>query len=222
MLARAEAWIAAARLRGCPLAPALADMTGSLAAATLRLTTRRFTGADFESLTLATISDDQGLLRSVTLIGLPAGLRPVLGVDLIGFGGALSLVAVDLSPTDRGVWERTAAAALQRLHAAVDEHVTPRKWPGFAHEVFSPRALIAGVRRGAEAPVLAAIADFVAGLPADDDEQADPGRLAQAREQARAWRRAELANRKEHDALTRIFGAARAEAYLELLFGAPS
>ena len=32
-------------------------------------------------------------------------------------------------------------------------------------------------------------------------------------------RRAELANRREHDALARIFGEAAAAAYLELLFG---
>ena len=226
VLDAAGRWIAAAGMRPTPLPAALARMSGALAGARLELTTQRHVGGGLAALTLAAIADADGLLRSATLIGLPdpATLGPVLGVDLIAFGGALSLVAVDLSPTDLAHWHTRAAAELEALHLVVEGRVTPRKWPGFAEAVFSRRALIAGVKRGAEAPVLAAVAEFVAALapvfPAAT-RPPDAVRVAAAAERARAWRRAELANRREHDALARIFGEANAAAYLEQLFGDP-
>ncbi len=223
VLAAAEGWIAAAGLDRVALPGGLGELRGALGAATLQLGTRRHVGGGFAALTVAAIRDEQGLLRSATLIGLPepATLAPVLGVDLIGFGGALSLVAVDLSPTDDAAWSGRAAALLARLHAAVGDHVVPRRWPAFAAEVFSPRALIVGVRRGAEAQVLAAVAEFVADVAAvfRGPHTTEPSRVAAVAARVLAWRRAELANRREHDALARIFGAADAADYLELLFG---
>ncbi len=223
VLAAARRWIDGAGLDPVTLPGSLGALRGALGETSLRLLTRRYVGGGFGSLTVAAISDDEDRLRSATVIGLPdpATLAPVLGVDLIGFGGALSLVAVDLSPTDESAWAAQAGPLLARLHAAVAEHVVPRRWPAFAAEVFSSRALIAGVRRGEEAPVLAAVAEFVAevgevfaGAPITD-----PQRVAAAAARVVAWRRAELANRREHDALARIFGEADAAAYLELLFG---
>ncbi len=223
VLAAAEGWIAAARLDRVTLPGNLGELTGALGEATLQLSTRRHVGGGFAALTVASIRDEQGRLRSATLIGLPepATLAPVLGVDLIGFGGALSLVAVDLSPTDDEAWAGLAAPLLARLHAAVGEHVVARRWPAFAAEVFSLQALIVGVRRGAEAPVLAAVAEFVAEVAGvfSGPRTTEPGRIAAAAARVLAWRRAELANRREHDALARIFGQADAAAYLELLFG---
>ena len=223
VLAATRAWSATLGLRPAPLPAGLARMDGELRGAPLRLETRREQGGPFASLTCATICGADGGLCSVTVIGMPADGTggPVLGVDLIGLGGALSLVAVDLSPTDDQAWAERAGPLLGELHAAVAGHVVARRWPAFAAEVFSSRALIAGVRRGEEAAVLAAVARFVAevgevfaGPPATD-----PRRIAAAAARVVAWRRAELANRREHDALARIFGEAAAAAYLELLFG---
>lgn len=223
VLAAARRWIDRAGLEQVTLPGRLGALRGALGEASLQLLTRRYVGGGFGALTVAAISDDEDRLRSATVIGLPepAALAPVLGVDLIGFGGALSLVAVDLSPTDDQAWAAQAGPLLGRLHAAVAEHVVPRRWPAFAAAVFSSRALIAGVRRGEEAPVLAAVAEFVAevgevfaGAPVTD-----PQRTAAAAARVVAWRRAELANRREHDALARIFGEVDAAAYLELLFG---
>ncbi len=220
MLAAAEGW--AADMQALPLPAGLGELRGALGEVEVRLTTTRHRGGGCESLTIARITGADGLLRSATLIGqpTPASLGPVLGVDLIGFGGALSLVAVDLAPTDACAWDARAAGLLHALHAAVAGLVVPRRWPGFAHEVFSPQALIAGVRRGDEAPVLAAIAAFVAEVPAVYAESVTDGeRIAAALARSAAWRRAELANRREHDALARIFGPAVAGEYLDLLFG---
>ena len=146
---------------------------------------------------------------------------PIVGVDLIGLAGALSLVAVDLAPTDDAAWQTHAAAMLTALHASVESRVVPRRRPSFADEVFSPRALIAGVRRGAELAVLDAVASFVEHAlgrwPAP--LALAPERAAAASDRVDAWCRAELRNRREHDALTRLFGAAPATAYLDMLFG---
>jgi hypothetical protein len=223
VLAAAQGWIDAANLDRVALPGGLGELQGALGEATLQLSTRRHVGGGFAALTVASIRDDQGRLRSATLIGLPepATLAPVLGVDLIGFGGALSLVAVDLSPTDDAAWAGQAAPLLARLHAAVGDHGVPRRWPAFAAEVFSSQALIVGVRRGAEEPVLAAVAEFVADVAAvfGEPRTTQPERVAAVAARVVAWRRAELANRREHDALARIFGQAAAADYLEMLFG---
>jgi len=221
VLAAIEAWIGpefAAR----PLPAGLDSLAGSHADAALRLDTRRWRGGGFSALTVATIRDATGRLCSVTIIGLPAAgeLGPIVGLDLIGLGGALSLIAVDLAPTDRDTWAACAVAPLTALHAAVAPHVVPRRWPSFADEVFSPHALIAGVRRGAELEALGAVADFVARARPPAATAAEPERAAAATARAAAWCQAELRNRRENVALTRIFGADPAAAYLDLLFGA--
>ncbi len=218
VLAAIEAWIARHALTVCPLPEQLGALVGAHAGAALHLDTRRWRGAGFAAFTVATIRAATGHLRSVTIIGLPAAnaLGPIVGVDLIGLGGALSLVAVDLAPTDVATWETDAAASLAELHAAVADSVVPRRWPDFASEVFSPRALIAGVRRGAEPGVLAAVASFIARIPTPP---IDPTAGPAASERVSAWCRAELRNRREHDALTRLFGADPATAYTDLLFG---
>lgn len=225
VLAATRAWSATLGLRPAPLPGELARMDGELRGAPLRLETRREQGGPFASLTCATICGADGGLCSVTVIGMPADGSggPVLGVDLIGLAGALSLVAVDLAPIDDPRWEERAAAPLVELHAAIGDGVVARRVPSFAQGVFSPRALIVGAQRGAEAPLLAAVRDFIARLPEvyAEGPMLAPARAAAARERVAAWCRAELCNRREHDALARIFGAGPAAAYLEQLFTAP-
>lgn len=223
VLAAAQAWSSGMSLRPKPLPAGLQSLAGELRGTPLRMTTRREQGGPFTTLTCSTICGPDGAPCCVTLIGLPAAGMPVpvLGIDLIGLGGALSLVAVDLAPIDRPFWELRAAAPLAALHTALGERVVARRWPGFAEEVFSPQAVIVGVRRGAEAEVLTAVADFVARLPAvyAPGPSLPSARREAADERARAWRRAELRNRREHDALTRMFGAEPATAFLAALFG---
>lgn len=223
VLAVAERAIAAAGLVPCALPGGLGVLVGTHAGDPLHMHTRRWRGPDFAALTVATIADATQQLRSVTIIGMPAAgtSAPIVGVDLIGLAGALSLVAVDLAPTDDAAWQTHAAAMLTALHASVESRVVPRRRPSFADEVFSPRALIAGVRRGAELAVLDAVASFVEHAlgrwPAP--LALAPERAAAASDRVDAWCRAELRNRREHDALTRLFGAAPATAYLDMLFG---
>ena len=214
-------------LAPCPVPLQLRTIVGSHQGGPLRLETRRWRGAGFAALTMATIRDASDDLCSLTIIGLPATgtPTPILGVDLIGLGGALSLIAVDLAPTDDASWRAIAVSPLTALHAAVAACVVPRRWPSFAAEVFSPHALIAGVRRGSELEVLGAVADFVeramdAWAPRAVLEVIEAERAAAADARVSAWCRAELRNRREHDALTRLFGEAPAASYLDMLFGA--
>lgn len=186
----------------------------------LVMRTRRWAGPRWSALTVATIEDADGALCTATVIGLPtATLLPIVGVDLIALGGALSLLAVDLAPTDMSFWEARCAPRLERLQRAAHEVTTPRRWPGFAAASFSRLALIAGARRGGEGPALAAVAAFLRTLPeAFEEPEGEPGRVAAAQAQVRAWLRAERQNRKEQEALSRLFGRETAEAYLGEVF----
>lgn len=219
VVAAAGRWVDALGLAARPLPGALAELRAAQRPLTMR--TRRWTGGAFAALTIAEIEDDAGALCTATVIGLPAAgtLAPVVGVDLIALGGALSLVAVDLTPADPEFWRVHCEPRLAAMHAAVGEAAVPRRWPGFAVESFSPRALIAGARRGGEEQVLAAVAGLLRGLPAVLAEaEGEPERAAAAAERVRGWLAAERRNRKEQEALARLFGAEAAEAYLGEVF----
>lgn len=214
----AEALAAALDLAPQDVPAELRRLPGDLRGAPIALHTRRLAGARW-ALTLAEITAADGALIAFTAIGLPAGApAPILGVDLVAVQGALSLVAVDLAPTDDEAWS-AAEPALVRLHHATAELVVPRRRPEFADEVFSPRALIAGARRGREAAALAAVAAFLREVaPIVAATTATPTVHRAADERRRRWCLAERRNRREHDALARMFGAGPASSYSEFLF----
>lgn len=212
----------------------LADARGHMAGRALRLRTRRSAGGGWESLTLAEMTDEHGRMQTLTVIGLPAhgSELPILGVDLIGLRGSLSLIALDLSPTDAQLYTAVWAPLLSELHAQLrvlpGEPVIPRKRPEFAAHSFSPLALIAGVRSGGEHMITAPFCCFVQRLGAQLGRQGalagnglDPERASLATERARRWCLAERQNRREQSALAAIFGAEFAQRYLDgFLFGA--
>lgn len=179
---------------------------------------RRSAGAAFSSFTVATIAELEGPLCAVTIVGMPhaGSCAPIVGLDLVALGGALSLIAVDLAPTDEARWMLGAGPALEQLHLAIEGSVVHRRWPEFALEVFSTRALLAGARRGREGEALQAVAGFVEGLAPLYAETS--ARTLEAGARAARWRAAERRNRREHDALARIFGEGPAAALIDLLF----
>lgn len=219
--AAGEALVASLGLRPLAVPDGLHELEGTLRGAPVRLRTRRFSGGALAALTLAEIAEVGGPLRAVTMIGMPGAgtLAPILGIDLVALGGALSLVAVDLAPTDEMLWATLAAPLLERLQQVSAGRTVARRWPEFAVEVFSPRALLAGARRGREAAVLADVAWFVSALRRLywDRRASVPARQAEAEARRRRWCVAERRNRREHDALAQMFGVARAGAYLDLL-----
>lgn len=226
-----SAWVDGAGLREQVVPAEFSHVSGSIGEQPVLLHTRRYAGDAIESLTLATISTVEasgtGRLCSATVIGLPGprSLLPVLGVDVVAIRGALSLVALDLAPLDDDFFTAHAAPILRevgRLGAALPV----RKRPEFADASFSPLALIAGARPGQEPAVVAATAHLLhasAALlgPAAHLDSGDRERAAAVQARNRAWRRAELQNRKEHNALARIFGAEFARRYGEEFLFAP-
>ena len=230
-----EAWIAGLGLGERAIPPEIARMPGRLGDQAVALVTRRFDGPGLESLTLAVIeteaSANAARLCSVTAIALPArgSLAPILGIDVIAIRGALSLVALDLAPTDPVLFDAQAAPILRDVqHTCAALPV--RKRPAFASATFSDLAIIVAARPGQESVVTAAAAQLLrssaplfSGAGAAPPAAPDPARAAAASARSLAWRRAELENRKEHDALARIFGAEPARRYAEdFLFAAPA
>lgn len=211
-------------LRSVALPPPLAIASGLLEGSVLTLRTQRYAGASGAALTLAAIATAKGRLCTLTVLGIPPQRAnwPVLGIDLIALRGTLALVAVDLAPLDPAFWQRCCAPLLQALRTRTQDAVVPRKRPAFTVETFSPLAVIAGARAGGEVAVCAAIAQFLkeTSMLLSGESRSAPSPSAQA---ARAsWFAAEKQNRKEHDALSRIFGPRFAAYYLdEFLFVPP-
>lgn len=232
-LARFQGWldvlfIQRLGLREVTIPHDLALAHGLLRGTPVSLRTRRFVGPGFSPLSIARIQTEQGQVCSLTVVGLPpadTGL-PILGMDLIALLGALSLVAVDLAPTDAHTWQADCEPVLLRLSQQTDSCLVPRKRPQFTVDTFSPRAVIAGARSGSEWSVFCALVEF---LQQTSDlwlrrvaREPQCGQAAQAAEACvQRWLAAEQQNRKEHNALAAIFGAAFAERYLnQFLFSA--
>lgn len=219
------------RLREQAVPLYLSELSGRIAERPVKMLTRRYSGAELASLTVAIITEDAGALgappplRSLTVIGLPrlGSPLPILGMDLIALGGTLSLIALDLAPTEPTFWEQHCRGVLDEVHALAGPMVVHRKRPEFASATFSSRALIAGARPGGVPSAIAAAGFLLAQgarlyAAADAPERVVSAPLVDSDSLAarqRAWLVAERHNRKEHDALSRIFGAETARKYLE-------
>lgn len=217
----------------------LACAAGMLRGQAVRMYTQRFSGSGFLSLTVARIETSPGRLCSLTVVGIPqpgAGL-PILGMDLIGLSGSLSLVAVDLAPTDAqgdaSTWHSDCAPLLRDLQRGTADALIPRKRPQFTVDTFSALSVIAGARNGTEEIVLRGLTTFVQQasdlwLRKQADCRAHGAETESPRSQAeldriRRWMLAEQSNRKEHNALSAIFGADFAARYLHgFLFDPPA
>lgn len=209
---------------------ALSFVQGQLRGQPVTMQTRRFAGHGLSAFTLATISDAAGALCSVTVIALPAAgsLLPILGIDVIAFGGSLQLVALDLAPLDADAFEVEAVPVLRHMHSLTQGQLIPRKRPEFAQETFSDLALIAAARPGQEgfaaAPAVYLLQSYttlvqqsIAQLSHPTSEHSQ--RAVRAYERNQNWRLAELRNRKEHNALAQLFSPEFAHRYLhEFLF----
>jgi hypothetical protein len=200
--------------------PDLSDLAGSVRGVDCVMRTRVFTGATWRRWLVAVIRTDDGRPASLTAIGFPASSqRPILGIDLIGFGGRLPLVAIDALPVlgADDALARTCAGELQTLRTALADWVVDRRRPEFATVGFSPDALIMGSRPGHESSVLHVLANALPALYASVCNASPTGHTDEDGACAAAivhWIAAERQNRREHDALARIFGEHAAERYL--------
>lgn len=221
------------------IAPDLAQVHGVLRGTAVAMSTQRYRGPGFQSLTIACIAESHGDptpaidtpaddASTLTVVGLPwpASGLPVLGMDLIALRGSLSLVAIDLAPTDPDTWQGHAAPILTRLREQVADVVVPRRLPAFTEGVFSPLSLIVAARPGTEPTLFAAIRQFVDDVAALWHRRCQASPIAlpttQTEPAITRWLAAERQNRKEHNALSQIFGEPFAQRYLHsFLFAAP-
>jgi hypothetical protein len=201
-------------------------LSGSTAESQITLNTQRFAGARYDSLTVATLATEDGRLCSLTVVGLPSqtSRAPILGVDLIALRGVFSLIAVDLAPLDDAYWQVHSAPLLSQLESDLSSLVVMRKRPLFTEGTFSPLALIAGGQKGQELQILAAVQVFLRSVAVQSADRM----VVTSREEMNVihakrerWLSAERQNRKEHNALARLFGPDLASEYLErFLFAA--
>lgn len=194
---------------------------GQIEKSSVIMHTWRYRGVQLAPLTVAVL-EVEGRLCSLTVIGLPPpGSRlPVLGLDLIALRGSLSLLAVDLSPTDPEFFNSNCAAILEATERLAAPALVTRKRPAFAETSFSPRAIIAGARAGQEEMVFQAVKYFLEQTGALLQRYAPADFLPDAAARRISWLAAERQNRKEHNALANMFGAPFAAQYLEqFLFG---
>lgn len=216
------AFVGRLALRPVALPPELAEVAGTLAGTPVTMRTQRYRGAQLAALTVAVIEVEQRLC-SLTVIGLPsAGTHcPVLGVDLIALRGTLALVALDLAPIGAEFWSARCSVILDAMHTLASPALLPRKRPDFTAEVFSDKALIGAARVGQEEAVFAAV-ELLLERSAELFAPSSAARVdPKAAQRLTRWLAAERQNRKEHNALAGMFGAAFATRYLEqFLFGA--
>ena len=216
LLRRAELLLADGAEPPAEIPPELRQIEGYFDDKPIRLLTWRLRSPYFASLTLAAL-EAEGRLCSLTVIGLPqpGAPWPVLGMDIIALRGSISLLAIDLAPTDWSFWKAHCEGVLHQVRAAAAPALVLRKRPDFTAEAFSPLALIAGVRSGQEAPALAAAELLLERIAEILRSAALPQFSPVARERQSRWLAAERRNRKEHNALERMFGPALATHYLD-------
>lgn len=204
------------QLAPCEFPAEFAKLEGWLDGKPVTLHSWRYGGAQFSTFTLAVLEVGQRLC-SFTAVGLPAegAPLPILGIDIIALRGAISLVALDLAPTDEAFWVAHCAQVLEGVLTDVKDAIVPRKRPSFTEGVFSPLAVIAGARSSCETVVIGAAEALLHGAASIVKSRREPSFSTAAQTRRELWLAAEKRNRKEHNALGKMFGAPIATRYLD-------
>ncbi|TVR03854.1 MAG: hypothetical protein EA398_03630 [Deltaproteobacteria bacterium] len=174
----------------------------------VRMRVDAWRGEAWLSLLVADIrSEVDGSTLSATVIGLPhpGSVNPVVGVDLIALGGRLSLYAVDLAPICASWWNATGHGLLLDLKSGLPSSFVERPHPEFTTGTFSSEAIIGRFEPADSPRAVDATAHWLGRLaPAlvPGADTADPERASRLGR----WLQAERTNRREHNALARIFG----------------
>lgn len=214
------AWLAQQACDEIGVDPVFAHLNGELRGLAVSMHSRRFGGPHLAQLTLVDIrAQATGERMSVTLTAVPdpSNPAPILGLDYVGFGQLLSLMALDLFPVDISYWTDAVRPQLLPFLEKAHKNLTIRKTPDFAKGIFSDCALIAAARE-TQLDLAVELAKtyliiFGAVLPSE-------GAGAYA-ERQREWLLRMRDNKKEHSALAAIFGTETASQYLnDFLFSA--
>lgn len=219
--ARVEQSIQTLGLSSVPVPDAFSTATGEIAGTPVKMESFRYTGNAFDTYTVAYLRNPAQGLLSVTVSGIPraeSGL-PILGLDYVGFRGALSLVALDLCPVHETYWASHCEAFLKDLYEHAQQLVQ-RKVPGFTQGVFSASAIFAAATNSHQCQQSTHLAERLLShaeslFLAANECALDAEQIERNREQIQQWKRAMRTNKKEHSALSRIFGESFTEKYLK-------
>jgi phycocyanobilin:ferredoxin oxidoreductase len=159
---RAEAaLVGALGLRPRPLAPALAERSGTWKDAPVRIETRAYAGGRLRYARFALLRGAD--LTIANLLCLPRTVYPlpILGADLVALGRERGMLAADLSPVlPPGTERDDQLAALAAARAAHPELPPGGELPAWCAAWFSPFALYTRIGPGQAAAAARAFGDF--------------------------------------------------------------
>lgn len=208
-----ETWLKQQACYETEVAPAFERLNGELRGHAVSMHSRRFGGPHLAQLTLVDIrslATDERL--SVTLTAVPAANKPapILGLDYVGFGQTLSLMALDLFPVEPSYWTEAVRPQLLPVLEKAHETLTIRKIPDFAKAIFSDCALIAAAR-DTQLDLAVELAKTYLKIFGEVLPRESTGSYT---ERQREWLLRMRDNKKEHSALASIFGSETAFQYL--------
>lgn len=171
------------------------------------LWTRRFTHPKLQHVTFASLQEN-GKRRAITVYALPLSNQslPIFGMDYVGFGGFLTLAALDLAPTDPEFWNHYAKPVLEACHQG-KQNCIERKLPENMQKVFSNQALVLAAKDLAACEnaidfAIETMKHYCQWL----DEQTEIALSIKHSESLEKWCLAMQQNKKESGALSRLFG----------------
>ena len=199
-------------------------ISGQVGNTTISLSSMRWSGPSFESITFAKLFNDETTL-GIMLNAIPRAETgfPILGLDIFARGPSIPLLALDFSPTNAEFYAENCKEPLLDFAAKNEPYCTRRKKPEFMRQVFSEEAFSAAIHPGYEKLVLTSVANLFkvtldllsTNLETSEDNQ----RTESTRSAINQWKKMMHANQKEFDGFSRLFGADWARRYLvEFLF----
>ncbi|MBF2054584.1 MAG: hypothetical protein IGS03_14155 [Candidatus Sericytochromatia bacterium] len=192
-----------------------AQAEGQIQGQLVQMHSQRWQNDFVDHLTLALLYNASDELLSVTLSVIPKAQipLPILGLDYVGFRGILSLVALDLCPVDRDFWHHHAAHHQQALQKSARTHLIQRKIPDFTHGSFSPNAVFAAAR-SEQFDLAQSLAESLLSTYPQLYREALGEVPTDGTASIQNWKQAMRQNKKEHSALSQIFGEAFTQDYL--------
>ena len=208
------------KLQEIEVLPYFAKVQGTIAEIDVEMHSKRYQGNGFEHLSIATMNTLAGTPMSVTVVLMPESDRgwPILGLDYVGFRGTLSLAAFDLFPCDQKLWETECKTQLQKMKEQ-SQNLIQRKTPDFAQDVFSSEAFFCAAKDSEQLRLASDLVKQLVVLYQEITQKPELSGSSNFQDSIEKWKHAMRSNKKEHSALSRIFGSDFTNAYLsEFLF----
>lgn len=147
-------------LRPLTIPRQFSEHAGSWNGRGLRMSTEVFRGTlGVEELHVASVS---GAMESLTVLAWTpfSSGRRVLGIDVVAFGGSISTVVLDITPTDADLQAETILG-LHRMRAQASTFSETRTWSDATPTPFSENVVFISPRNGEETKVIGLAAELI-------------------------------------------------------------